>query len=447
MDVYKYTRLGKLSGTDLDKYLKTYDINDVNSSGWTLLATAAKAGLVKIVELLLGSKADANTKNTDGYAPIHLAANAKKERAQTTKNVTVILIAITQARDPEVIKVLRKAGVDLNATTKDGETAKDLAESSNLPALSRLRAITWVVNVAVSILSYVNQNIVIRGITRLFGLFRRTPKTLAKPSAPAIHNSITKEEFAKDVAQCVKNTGLEKFFAPDNPFLQQVAEKVSKLRDDPNNLLNKPDQIRDLTRLALYQAALCRGMYYRYYWVEGNDGRINAQRELVERTMSIATRLVPDDKVVHLRFINRSGDGLTDLQAEDIRSKLNFVPSGGTEIGTSLKEKALKPFIYDVLRSGLNLERPYLILTITDGCPTTEKEDTFETAITECNRKLVAKKYRPQAVMGADAFLRSLIDNKPALKQVLEVTAGILSIRIVSSNAIANLESEKLDAE
>ncbi|KAF5866561.1 hypothetical protein ETB97_011446 [Aspergillus alliaceus] len=394
MDVYKYTRLGKLSGTDLDKYLKTYDINDVNSSGWTLLATAAKAGQVKIVELFLGSKADANTKNTDGYAPIHLAANAKKERPE---NVTVILIAITQARDPEVIKVLRKAGADLNATTKDGETAKDLAESSSDPKINVL-------------LSQICQrsadyNIVIRGITRLFGLFRRTPKTLAKPSAPvdpkaperqeafdadfakAIHNSITKEEFAKDVAQCVKNTGLEKFFAPDNPFLQQVAEKLS---------IRRP----------------CAA------WVEGNDGRINAQRELVERTMSIATRLVPDDKVVHLRFINRSGDGLTDLRAEDIRSKLNFVPSSGTEIGTSLKEKALKPFIYDVLRSGLNLERPYLILTITDGCPTTEKEDTFETAITECNRKLVAKKYRPQ-----DAFLRSLIDNKPALKQVLEVTA------------------------
>lgn len=100
--------------------------------------------------------------------------------------------------------------------------------------------------------------------------------------------------------------------------------------------------------------------------------RWQAQRELVKRITNIATQLVPEDKGVHLRFINRAEPGWDDLRSEAIEENMTFEPSGNTQIGTKLRDKILRPFIYDVLNRGIPLERPYLIMMITDGCPTAE---------------------------------------------------------------------------
>lgn len=110
---------------------------------------------------------------------------------------------------------------------------------------------------------------------------------------------------------------------------------------------------------------------------------------------SIATRAVPDNKGVHLRFINRSIVKSDNLNAGEIESGMAFEPQGGTRIGTNLEMKILKPFIYDVLDRGDKLERPYLILTITDGSPQGEEDDRLRNAIVECSRKLVKHGYKP----------------------------------------------------
>lgn len=110
---------------------------------------------------------------------------------------------------------------------------------------------------------------------------------------------------------------------------------------------------------------------------------------------SIATRAVPDNKGVHLRFINRLVLNSDNLNAEEIESSMEFEPQGGTRIGTNLEKKILKPFIYDVLDRGDKLERPYLILMITDGSPQGEDEDRLRNAMVECSRKLVKKGYKP----------------------------------------------------
>lgn len=110
---------------------------------------------------------------------------------------------------------------------------------------------------------------------------------------------------------------------------------------------------------------------------------------------SIATRAVPDNKGVHIRFINRFLVNSDNLNAEEIERSMAFEPKGGTRIGANLREKILKPFIYDVLDRGDKLERPYLILTITDGSPEGEEEDQFRNAIVECSRRLAQQNYKP----------------------------------------------------
>ena len=123
--------------------------------------------------------------------------------------------------------------------------------------------------------------------------------------------------------------------------------------------------------------------------------RMQSQTNLVKRMGSIATRAVPDNSGVHLRFINRS-DGADNIDANELDRKMAFTPQGGTKIGTSLRDKVLKPFIYNVLDGGDNLKRPYLVLTITDGEPWEEKKDEFRNAVVECRQKVVQKGYRPQ---------------------------------------------------
>lgn len=53
--------------------------------------------------------------------------------------------------------------------------------------------------------------------------------------------------------------GLDDFFPPGDPFIEKVAAKAVEVKNDPSNKLNTPDQIRDLTTLALYQPVLYCG--------------------------------------------------------------------------------------------------------------------------------------------------------------------------------------------
>lgn len=56
--------------------------------------------------------------------------------------------------------------------------------------------------------------------------------------------------------------GLERFFPPGDPYVQQVADKAAELKNDPNNLLNTPAQLDALAKLALYQPILYCGKSY-----------------------------------------------------------------------------------------------------------------------------------------------------------------------------------------
>ena len=131
------------------------------------------------------------------------------------------------------------------------------------------------------------------------------------------------------------------------------------------------------------------------------SGLMDAQMGLVRRMTSIVTRLVPDGSGVHLRFINKpNDDGLNNLNKASIEEHMDFTPKGSTMIGTNLEEKILKRFIYNVIDQDELLQRPYLILIITDGKPSTADGDKLKSAIAECGRRLTERGY-PQKGMRA----------------------------------------------
>jgi len=144
------------------------------------------------------------------------------------------------------------------------------------------------------------------------------------------------------------------------------------------------------------------------------DHRYENQAQLVDRISRIATKIVPDDCGVDLRFINNNCD--KRLFADEVATTIKEVrPGGATRIGTHLRSKILDPLVYKAIEEE-TFKRPVLVCTITDGAPYPEPGDTFKNAIFDCRSKLTEKGYEPTAVM----FLVSQIGNDPAAKDFLD---------------------------
>lgn len=127
--------------------------------------------------------------------------------------------------------------------------------------------------------------------------------------------------------------------------------------------------------------------------MEGN--RWTAQTDLVDDIGVLMNSFAPENMGVHIRFLNRNDGGLDNVRGSDIRGKFNFKPNGSTKLGTGLNEKILKPFVYDVLDKEEDFKRPPLVITITDGEPNEEDQNTFANGISTCSQKCSAAYYSP----------------------------------------------------
>ncbi|KAJ0417681.1 hypothetical protein BJY00DRAFT_315629 [Aspergillus carlsbadensis] len=254
------------------------------------------------------------------------------------------------------------------------------------------------------------------------------------------------DDINQTLDDIVKDDGLGDFFPPGNTYPEEVAKKAAELKNDPNNPLNSPEQLKDLATLALYQPVIycddSGSMSDTGPW-RNNEQRWRKQRELVKRITSITNRAVPNNRRhgAHLRMINANlynADNLDSDAVTQIISSMYPNPNHSTPIGTNLKRKILDPLVYSVIKSGRKLERPYLILVLTDGCPWMEPEDAFRNAIVDCARFLDRNGYRKDAVRfclstigtheDAEWFLDSFDTDRQAL-EVLHRTAAHIDQR------------------
>lgn len=249
----------------------------------------------------------------------------------------------------------------------------------------------------------------------------------------------TVDDFKKNIGNFVGKSGLDKFFKKDDPFLQKLAEKACALRTDKSTDLGNHEHIKRLTRLSLYQPVIycddSGSMARDNTGAVVDNNRYKDQRELVARIARIATKIVPDDLGVHLRFINSPSQ--YKVTADEIDDAMKAVkPKGVTEIGTNLVKKILEPFVYDIIADpNRDFERPILVCAITDGSPYPESEDTFKKAVMECRERLVDGKYEPTSVLfgisqigndkTAAGFLKGLAEEKD-IQDVLYCTTDQL---------------------
>ena len=221
----------------------------------------------------------------------------------------------------------------------------------------------------------------------------------------------------------VTSAGLQKF-AQDPAFLDTVAAiaaKAAALIDDGGSFPLTRENIERLVRVSLYHPIIyCDDSGS---MGEGSPTRWSLQSDAVRRISSITTRALPPTLGVSLRFINSHHADKDNIAAVEVPGAVGQAsPSGLTPLGTVLKNRILKPLVYDVLGKNRLLERPFLVCIITDGCPNDGISATFEDAIKECRQRLVDAGYEPAAVrfcvnqVGNDSastqFLDSLRNNK-----------------------------------
>lgn len=186
----------------------------------------------------------------------------------------------------------------------------------------------------------------------------------------------------------------------------------------------------DLVKLSLYDVVLyvddSGSMAF-----EENGERIDDLKALMGK-VAYATSLFDQDGI-SVRFMNSriNGDGINSEQAaQNLVSQVKF--SGLTPLGTALDQKIIQPMILGPARNNA-LQKPILVISITDGSPAGEPKEQVFNVIMRTNQELQRTRYGPGALAlqfaqvgndaKAEAFLDEL-DNHPVVGPMIDQTGN-----------------------
>lgn len=167
---------------------------------------------------------------------------------------------------------------------------------------------------------------------------------------------------------------------------------------------------------------------------EENGERIDDLKLIMSR-VAFATSLFDADGI-QVRFMNSNiqGDGITnEPQAMQLISQVRF--SGLTPLGTSLYQKVLEPLVLRPARAG-QLQKPVVVVAITDGQPAGENRDEVFNVISRTDRELGSSRYGRDAIsyqfaqvgndQKAQQFLE-VLDNHPIVGGLVDCTSNFES--------------------
>lgn len=200
---------------------------------------------------------------------------------------------------------------------------------------------------------------------------------------------------------------------------------------------------------------------------EESGARVAELRKIISDVVHVATLF--DDDGISIRFMNDfpsnpAMDGFdmrrldriqSEQMVEQIFSKVQYV--GLTPLGTELRNKVIDPLVLGPARAG-QLQKPVLVITITDGQPTGEPVnaivDTVRYASSELSRM---PQYGPGAIsfqfaqVGNDQQAREFLgklDSDPQVGQLVDCTSS-WCIRLVScvstTDRLTDFENEQME--
>ncbi|KAI4716157.1 hypothetical protein E4T48_07643 [Aureobasidium sp. EXF-10727] len=254
----------------------------------------------------------------------------------------------------------------------------------------------------------------------------------APPSQPAGPAEI--QAYKQSLQQTIQEKGLQAFYPPGSPMIDQIANKASMQVDRLCQQWRINKEIgNDIVKLALYDVVLyiddSGSMKF-----EENGERIKDLQLILERVATAATLF--DDDGISVRFMNDNPPQhmvehiKTEQQISQLVSGHKF--SGLTPMGTELRKKVVDGIVVPAIRSR-QMRKPILVITITDGQPagepTTAVFDTVRYAIQEASnsqygRGALAFQF---AQVGNDEKAREFLgklDDDPTVGQLVDCTSN-----------------------
>jgi len=200
--------------------------------------------------------------------------------------------------------------------------------------------------------------------------------SLRKPNVPpgAEINSIIVDKLWK----IINKKKLHAFYTQDR--LQRIVDRVCK---HDYLLLMKEwgipsiDMASDLSLLGLYDIVLHADDSYSMTQKEPKEDNMTRWQllQVIAKTIVFWSTLMDDDGI-SLRFFNsqHEEDCITSFaKVEEIFS--GVAPNNGTPMGTSMMNKVIKELLEPLMQCGV-LEKPVLLITMTDGIPNNKQDVT-----------------------------------------------------------------------
>jgi len=229
---------------------------------------------------------------------------------------------------------------------------------------------------------------------------------------------------------CVQDQNIQAFYPPGS--LEMIATKVasSGALDRIASEWRMPKELAsDLVKLALFDIVILADDSGSMAFEEGGE-RIDDLKLVLSRVAQCASLF--DHDGIQIRFLNSrvEGNGInSEAAALQLVQQVKF--SGLTPLGTQMRNKIIEPLVLGPARQN-RLEKPVLIITITDGTPAGENRDEIINVILRTDQELKRTRYGPDAVsyqfaqVGNDAkatkFLEEL-DNHPQIGGLIDATS------------------------
>ncbi|MCJ1303502.1 hypothetical protein MMC08_006312 [Hypocenomyce scalaris] len=242
-------------------------------------------------------------------------------------------------------------------------------------------------------------------------------------------NSNSQVALQQKIEHMIRTNRLETFYPAHK--LQAVLQRLNNI--DFRQLAqrwNMPLELAyDLSTLALYDIVIYADDSGSMIFEEGGE-RIDDLKLILSKVAEVAT-LFDDDGIV-VRFMNSptQGNGIRNAQeANNLVQSVQF--TGMTPLGSRLDERVIRPFLAAGVQKR-NLEKPILVITITDGEPVGEPNYTVSHVIKNAKALVANSTYGPGAIafefaqvgkdVKAQAFLGRL-DNDPEIGGMIDATS------------------------
>ncbi|CAG8250889.1 unnamed protein product [Penicillium salamii] len=257
------------------------------------------------------------------------------------------------------------------------------------------------------------------------------PGSAGGPAPPATQQQVA--AYRSLLIATIQEKNLQSFYPPDrlDRLVQTLAaEAPGKLTKLIHEWAVPMEVATDVMKLSLFDVIL---------YVDDSGSiefeekglRKDQLRQILGIVATAASTF--DQDGISVRFMNSSerGDGIRD--AEDVNQLVSRVRfSGLTPLGTNLKTKVVEPMVVEPARAN-RLEKPVLVITITDGQPAGEPHgavgDVIRYAVEETSRT----RYGPGAVsfqfsqVGTDQRARdflSALDEDPQIGHLIDCTSN-----------------------